>query len=79
MILNSVLQLTNRFIDGLRDDIRSVVLVHRPRNLDTASSIALLQEESSRDNPKRDYKKTESDNNFRFAGRPRIVTYNNSF
>jgi hypothetical protein len=79
MILNSVLQLANRFIDGLRDDIRYVVLVHRPRNLDTTSSIALLQEESSRDNPKRDYKKTESDNNFRFAGRPITVTYNNSF
>lgn len=37
--------MTNRFIDGLKDDIKVVVLVHRPSNLDTASSIALLQEE----------------------------------
>jgi hypothetical protein len=41
----SVATITNRFIDGLKEDIRNVVLVHRPANLDTASSIALLQEE----------------------------------
>jgi len=34
--------ITHRFIDGLRDDIRAVVLVQRPGNLDTASSIAFL-------------------------------------
>ena len=28
----------NRFIDGLHDDIRDVVIVHRPQDLDTASS-----------------------------------------
>jgi hypothetical protein len=33
---------TNIFIDVLKDDIKAVVLVHRPSNLDTASSIALL-------------------------------------
>lgn len=32
----------SRFIDGLREDIRAVVLIHRPENLDTASSLALL-------------------------------------
>lgn len=37
--------ITNRFIDGLKDDIRAVVIVHRPQDLDTASSLALLQEE----------------------------------
>ncbi|CAD6220663.1 unnamed protein product [Miscanthus lutarioriparius] len=37
--------ITNRFIDGLCDDIKSVVLVQRPHDIDTASSIALLQEE----------------------------------
>ena len=36
---------TIRFIDGLRDDIRSTVLVQRPSTLDTACSLALLQEE----------------------------------
>jgi hypothetical protein len=34
-----------RFIEGLRADIRSVVMVQRPMDLDTACSLALLQEE----------------------------------
>ena len=33
---------TIRFLDGLRDDIRSVVQVQRPSTLDTACSLALL-------------------------------------
>jgi hypothetical protein len=39
-----------RFIDGLRDDIKSIIIVQRPVNLDTACYLALLQEaaESSR-------------------------------
>lgn len=34
-----------RFIEGLRADIRAVVMVQRPTDLDTACSLALLQEE----------------------------------
>jgi hypothetical protein len=34
--------ITNRSIDGLRDEIRAVVLVQCPHNIDTATSIALL-------------------------------------
>lgn len=52
--------ITNRFIDGLQSDIRSVVIVHRPQDLDAASSLALLQEEVSMDNPRKEYKKLES-------------------
>jgi len=36
---------TTRFVDGLRDDIRRVVTLQRPATLDTAYSLALLQEE----------------------------------
>ena len=36
---------STRFVDGLHDDIRAVVLVERPSNLDTACTLALLQEE----------------------------------
>jgi len=36
---------TIRFMDGLHDNIRSIVLVQRPSSLDTAYSLALLQEE----------------------------------
>jgi hypothetical protein len=34
-----------RFIEGLREDIRAVVMVQRLTDLDTACSLALLQEE----------------------------------
>jgi hypothetical protein len=33
------------FVDGLRDDIRQAVHMHRPATLDSACSLALLQEE----------------------------------
>jgi hypothetical protein len=36
---------TMRFMDGLREDVRSVVMVQRPRDLDTAMVLAQLQEE----------------------------------
>ena len=36
---------TMRFIDGLRPDIKSVVHMHRPKDLETAATLALLQEE----------------------------------
>lgn len=36
---------TMRFIDGLRDDIKSIVLVQRLSDLDTACTLARLQEE----------------------------------
>jgi hypothetical protein len=37
---------TTRFIDGVRDDIKSVVLVQRHVDLNTASTLAFLQEEA---------------------------------
>lgn len=39
------LYFTTQFIDGLRDDIRVVVMGQRPGDLDTTCTIALLQEE----------------------------------
>jgi hypothetical protein len=37
-----LLAYTTRFIDGLRDDIRAVILVARPTTLDTMYTLALL-------------------------------------
>lgn len=37
---------TMHFIDGLRDDSKSDILVQRPGDLDTACALALLQEEA---------------------------------
>lgn len=39
------LHYTMKFVDGLRDDVRSAVLLHRPSTLDTAYVLAQLQEE----------------------------------
>jgi hypothetical protein len=41
----SVSAIVNRFIDGLKQDIKAVVFIHRPLDLDSAVSLALLQEE----------------------------------
>lgn len=38
--------LPSRFVDGLKEEIKVVVLVHQPKNLDIAVSLALLQEEA---------------------------------
>jgi hypothetical protein len=38
---------TTRFIDGLHGDINHLIIVHRPKDLDTACYLALLQEETS--------------------------------
>jgi hypothetical protein len=38
---------TTKFVDGLRDNIKSTVVMQRPTNLDTTYYLALLQEESS--------------------------------
>jgi hypothetical protein len=70
--------ITNRFIDGLRDDIKAVVLVHRPGNINAASSIALLQEETIKDPPKREYKKNDSGRGFKYSNRPRSYSYGNN-
>ncbi|XP_072151238.1 uncharacterized protein [Setaria viridis] len=48
-----------RFIDGLRDDIRSTVLVQRPSTLDTACTLALLQEEVADPYKRRDWRRPE--------------------
>lgn len=45
-----------RFLDGLFPEIRAVLLVQRPTSLDTAYSLALLQEEAMESSRRRDYK-----------------------
>ena len=41
-----LLAYTTRFVDGLREDIRAVTLVARPTTLDSAYTLASLQEEA---------------------------------
>lgn len=61
----SAATITNHFIDGLKDEIRAVVLVHNPSNLDTAASIALLQEETSKDVSRKDFNKHDMHHSFK--------------
>jgi hypothetical protein len=42
-----LLYYTMRFIDGLRADIKQVIIVQRPSDLDTACVLALVQEEAT--------------------------------
>lgn len=37
--------IVSRFIDGLKHEIKSIVIIQRPSSLDTACSLAMLQEE----------------------------------
>jgi hypothetical protein len=52
--------LTSRFIDGLKSDIRAAVLLHRPKDLDTMSSLAILQEEVTFGVSSKEFKRVES-------------------
>ena len=54
------LYFTTRFVDGLREDIRSVVMVARPQNLDTACTLALLQEEALDQGIRKEFKCSEA-------------------
>jgi len=52
-----MLYYTTRFVDGLREDIRAVVIVQRPHNLDTAYTLALLQEEVTDSGKRKDHRR----------------------
>ncbi|WVZ73357.1 hypothetical protein U9M48_021672 [Paspalum notatum var. saurae] len=54
------LHYTTRFIDGLREDIKAVVMVQRPTNLDEACSLALLQEEAAGSGYRKDFRKSST-------------------
>jgi hypothetical protein len=51
--------ITTRFIDGLRDEIKSDVVIQRPPDLDTACSLALLREDVLLHMGRRDGRKME--------------------
>ncbi|WVZ69878.1 LOW QUALITY PROTEIN: hypothetical protein U9M48_018599 [Paspalum notatum var. saurae] len=51
------LHYTTRFIYGLSEDVKAVVMVQRPVDLDTACSLALLQEEAVASSHRKDFRK----------------------
>lgn len=50
---------TARFVDGLKDDLKAVVIIQRPADLDTACSLALLQEEVMSNTGRRDLRRLD--------------------
>jgi hypothetical protein len=55
-----ILSYVTRFVDGLCDDIRSVLLVQRPPDLDTACTLALLQEEAMEPHRRKEIKRMDA-------------------
>jgi hypothetical protein len=57
--MGNPLHFTMRFIDGLKDDLKSAVLIQRPKDLDTAYILAQLQEELSESSRKMELKRQD--------------------
>lgn len=62
---NDPLYYVLRFVDGLRDDIKSVVLVQHPRDLDTAVALASLQDEVGDFSRRKDSRRSDSAPSFK--------------
>jgi hypothetical protein len=45
------------FVDGLREDLKYVVMIQRPSTLDAACSLALVQEEAAEPSRKREFRR----------------------
>jgi hypothetical protein len=56
--------LTGKFIDGLKPEIRVAVILHRPKDLDIVSSLAMIQEEIMQGFTFKENKKHEFNYNF---------------
>jgi hypothetical protein len=48
-----------RFVDGLREDIKSIVMIHRPATLDTTCALAMVQEEVIESHKKHEFRRYE--------------------
>ena len=51
---------TTQFLEGLRHDIHAGVVLHQPKDLDSAFSLASMQEELLEALPRREYRRQES-------------------
>nr|ADX31265.1 unknown [Triticum aestivum] len=64
---------TTQFLDGLKGEIRAVVMLHQPKDLDSAFSLATLQEELMEALPRREYKRQDAANQRSPAQRPLLA------
>lgn len=58
-----------KFVEGLKDEIRSAILLQRPQDLDTACSLALLQEEALGGTKTGGYRKVDGSSYIRTSAR----------
>jgi hypothetical protein len=63
-----------RFVSGLKPEICAVLIVHSPKTLDSAVSLALLQEEALEEKPAN---KAETQAHFKTTMKP-LLTANSS-
>jgi hypothetical protein len=49
-----------RFVDGLKEDVKSVVMIQRPTTLDVTCALALVQEEALDPGRKKSYGRPDS-------------------
>jgi hypothetical protein len=47
----------SRFLEGLKDDIRSIIALHRPFDMDIVSSLAMMQEEENENGRRKSHTK----------------------
>ena len=64
-----------RFLNGLKEEIHAPIILHRPTTVDTASSLALLQEEELQSNKKRSWGKSDGKE---YKAGSRVFTTNES-
>lgn len=58
--MSDPLYYTMKFVDGLKDDIKAVVMLQRPKDFNIAAVLAQLQEEAGEMVKKRDYRKAST-------------------
>jgi hypothetical protein len=49
-----------RFVDGLKEDIRKVVMIQGPGDLDSACALTMIQEEAYKTSRRKDYRRADS-------------------
>lgn len=64
---------TTHFLDGLHSDIRAVMLVQRLNSLDTAYTLALLQEEAAEPIRKREFRQWNPQGRYQRGERPQAA------
>lgn len=64
---------TTQFLEGRRSEIRAGVVLHQPKDLDSAFSLAVLQEELVETLPRREYRRQDAAHQHHPGPRPLLA------